>query len=136
MNNNFWNRIANMVALFLGFAGVMHFASPQFFNDIVPPWLPPSREFWTYISGVVELVVAYLLFRPSLRRTGAIASVWLFIGVYPANLYMAWDWRDKAFSDQLVAYGRLPFQFLFIWVALKIAAANPDTDRPAIPGDV
>jgi uncharacterized membrane protein len=98
--------------------------------------LPPSREFWTYISGVVELVVAYLLFRPSLRRTGAIASVWLFIGVYPANLYMAWDWRDKAFSDQLVAYGRLPFQFLFIWVALKIAAANPDTERPAVPGDV
>jgi uncharacterized membrane protein len=136
MNNNFWNRIAIVVALFLGFAGVMHFASPQFFNDIVPPWLPPSREFWTYISGVVELVVAYLLFRPSLRRTGAIASVWLFIGVYPANLYMAWDWRDKAFSDQLVAYGRLPFQFLFIWVALKIAAANPDTDRPAVPGDV
>ncbi len=81
MNNNFWNRIAIVVALFLGFAGVMHFASPQFFNDIVPPWLPPSREFWTYISGVVELVVAYLLFRPSLRRTGAIASVWLFIGV-------------------------------------------------------
>ncbi len=136
MNNNFWNRIAIVVAIFLGFAGVMHFASPQFFNDIVPPWLPPSREFWTYISGVVELVVAYLLFRPSLRRTGAIASVWLFIGVYPANLYMAWDWRDKAFSDQLVAYGRLPFQFLFIWVALKIAAANPDTDRPAVPGDV
>ena len=136
MNNNFWNRIAIVVALFLGFAGVMHFASPQFFNDIVPPWLPPSREFWTYISGVVELVVAYLLFRPSLRRTGAIASVWLFIGVYPANLYMAWDWRDKAFSDQLVAYGRLPFQFLFIWVALKIAAANPDTERPAVPGDV
>jgi uncharacterized membrane protein len=136
MNSNFWNRIAIVVALFLGFAGVMHFASPQFFNDIVPPWLPPSREFWTYISGVVELVVAYLLFRPSLRRTGAIASVWLFIGVYPANLYMAWDWRDKAFSDQLVAYGRLPFQFLFIWVALKIAAANPDTDRPAVPGDV
>ncbi len=136
MNNSFWNRISIVVAIFLGFAGVMHFASPQFFNDIVPPWLPPSREFWTYISGVVELVIAYLLFRPSLRRTGAIASVWLFIGVYPANLYMAWDWRDKAFSDQLVAYGRLPLQFLFIWVALKIAAANPNTDRPVVPGDV
>lgn len=136
MNNNFWNRIATVVALFLGFAGVMHFASPQFFNDIVPPWLPPTREFWTYISGVAELVIAYHLLRPSRRRDGALAAVWLFIGVYPANLYMAWDWRDKAFSDQLVAYGRLPFQFLFIWVALKIAAANPDTDRPAVPGDI
>ena len=136
MNNSFWNRIAIVVGLFLGFAGVMHFASPGFFNDIVPPWLPPSEEFWTYASGVIELAIAYLLLRPSLRRTGAIAAIWLFIGVYPANLYMAWDWRDKPFSDQLVSYGRLPFQFLFIWVALQIAQANPDTDKPKAPGDI
>jgi uncharacterized membrane protein len=136
MNNNFWNRIANMVALFLGFAGVMHFASPQFFNDIVPPWLPPSEAFWTYASGVVELVVAYLLLRPSTRRIGALATIVLLIGVYPANLYMAWDWRDKPFSDQVVSYGRLPFQFIFIWVAWKIAQANPDADKPKAPGDI
>jgi len=136
MNNALWNRVANVVAIFLGFAGVMHFASPQFFNDIVPPWLPPTREFWTYISGVAELVIAYHLLRPSRRRDGAIAAMWLFIGVYPANLYMAWDWRSRAISEQLIAYGRLPFQFLFIWVALQIARTNPDPDRPAVPGDV
>ena len=136
MNNSLWNRIAIVVGLFLGFAGVMHFASPSFFNDIVPPWLPPSEAFWTYASGVVELVIAYLLLRPSLRRTGAIAAIGLFIGVYPANLYMAWDWRDKPFSDQVVSYGRLPFQFLFIWVAWKIAQANPNVDKPKAPGDI
>lgn len=136
MNNAFWNRVAVVVGAFVGFAGVMHFASPQFFNNIVPPWLPPNREFWTYTSGVAELVIAYLLLRPSRRRHGAIAAVWLFIGVYPANLYMAWDWRNRAISEQLVAYGRLPFQFLFIWVALQIARANPDPDRPLVPGDV
>ena len=136
MNNLFWNRIAIVIGIFLAFAGVMHFASPTFFNNIVPPWLPPTREFWTYTSGMAELVIAYHLLRPSRRRDGAIAAVWLFIGVYPANLYMAWDWRNRAISEQLVAYGRLPFQFLFIWVALKIAAANPDTDRPAVPGDI
>ena len=136
MNNSFWNRIAIVVGLFLGFAGVMHFASPSFFNDIVPPWLPPSEAFWTYASGVVELVVAYLLLRPSTRRTGALATIVLLIGVYPANLYMAWDWRDKPFSDQVVSYGRLPFQFLFIWVAWKIAQANPDADKPKAPGDI
>lgn len=136
MNNSLWNRIAIVVGLFLGFAGVMHFASPGFFNDIVPPWLPPSEAFWTYVSGAVELVIAYLLLRPSLRRTGAIAAIWLFIGVYPANLYMAWDWRDKPASDQFVSFGRLPFQFLFIWVAWKIASANTDPDRPKAPGDI
>ncbi len=128
--------MAIVVGLFLGFAGVMHFVSPQFFNDIVPPWLPPSESFWTYASGVVELVVAYLLLRPSTRRVGATATIWLLIGVYPANLYMAWDWRNEPFSDQLVSYGRLPFQFLFIWVAWKIAQANADNDKPKAPGDI
>ena len=136
MNNAFWNRMAIVVGLFLGFAGVMHFVSPQFFNDIVPPWLPPSESFWTYASGVVELVVAYLLLRPSTRRVGATSSIWLLIGVYPANLYMALDWRNEPFSDQLVSYGRLPFQFLFIWIAWKIAQAHSDADNPKAPGDI
>ena len=136
MNTQLWNRVAVVMGLFIGFAGVMHFASPEFFNDIVPPWLPPSESFWTYISGVVEIVIAILLLRSSSRRAGAIAAIWLYVAVYPANLYMAWDWRDKPFSDQVVSYGRLPFQFLFIWVALKIAEANPDLDKPKAPGDI
>lgn len=136
MNTHFWNRLAVLMGLFFGFAGVMHFASPQFFNDIVPPWLPPSEAFWTYASGVVELIVAFLLLSPSRRHTGAIAAVVVLVGVYPANLYMAWDWRDKPFSDQVVSYGRLPFQFLFIWVAVRIARATENSDAPPAPGDI
>ena len=136
MNTTLWNRVGIVMGLFVGFAGVMHFASPDFFNDIVPPWLPPSESFWTYLSGVAEVVIAILLLRPSSRRAGAIAAIWLYIAVYPANIYMAWDWRDKPFSDQVVSYGRLPFQFLFIWIAWKIAQATEDSDRPVAPGDV
>ena len=130
------NRLAKVLALLLGFAGIMRFVSPSFFNDIVPPWLPPSRIFWTYISGVAEIATAALLLRQSTRRTGAIAAVWLFIAVYPANIYMVWDWRNEAASQQFISWARLPFQFLFIWVALKIAQANPDTDKPKAPGDI
>lgn len=136
MNTSLWNRVAVVMGLFVGFAGVMHFVSPDFFNDIVPPWLPPSESFWTYLSGVAEIIIAILLLRPSSRRTGAIAAIWLYIAVYPANLYMAWDWRDTPFSDQLVSYGRLPFQFLFIWLAWKIAQAADESDRPLAPGDL
>ena len=136
MNQLLWNKVAIVVGLFVGFAGIMHFAGPEFFNDIVPPWLPPSQSFWTYLSGVAEIVIAVLLLRPATRRLGALGAVWLFIGVYPANIYMAWDWRNEEISRQLVAYGRLPFQFLFIWVALRIAQANPDTSAPQAPGDV
>ena len=129
------NRLAKVIALFLGFAGITHFANPSFFNDIVPPWLPPSREFWTYISGVAELITAALLLRPATRRTGAIAAVWLFIAVYPANLYMVWDWRNEVASQQFISWARLPFQFLFIWAAWSIVRSLSD-DRPNVPGDV
>ena len=129
-----WNTVALALAAFIGFAGISHFTNPDFFNDIVPPWLPPSESFWTYASGVVEIVIAVLLLRRSTRRAGAIAAIWLFVAVYPANLYMAWDWRDRPFGDQVVSYGRLPFQFLFIWLAWRVARAN--TARTAIPGDV
>ena len=89
MNQSLWNKVAVVVGLFVGFAGIMHFAGPEFFNDIVPPWLPPSQSFWTYVSGVAEIVIAVLILRPATRRLGALAAVWLFVGVYPANIYMA-----------------------------------------------
>jgi uncharacterized membrane protein len=114
----------DVVALVLGgfitLAGIMHFANPDFFNDIVPPRLPLSESFWTYASGVVELVVGPMLLWRRSRRWGAVAAIALFIGVYPANVYMAWDWRDEPFSKQIVSYGRLPFQFLFIWLAWRV----------------
>ena len=128
------NRLATVLAFFLGLAGITHFANPSFFNDIVPPWLPPSPAFWTYISGVAELAIAIALIRPSTRRAGAIAAMWLFIAVYPANIYMVWDWRNEPASQQFVSWARLPFQFLFIWVALHIAKAN--REQPHVPGDI
>jgi uncharacterized membrane protein len=120
---------------FLLFAGVSHFTNPDFFNDIVPPWLPPSESFWTYVSGVAEIVVALMLFAPITRRAGARAAIGLFVAVYPANLYMTWDWRDRPASEQLVSWGRLPLQFVMIWVAWRVVRAHSDP-RPAVPGDL
>jgi uncharacterized membrane protein len=45
----------------------------------------------------------------------------LFIAVYPANLYMAWDWRDRPLGERVVSWVRLPLQFVFVWVAWQIA---------------
>ena len=121
---------------FVLFAGVSHFTNPGFFNEIVPPWLPPSEAFWTYLSGVAEIVIALMVLRRGTRRAGAIAAAWLFIAVYPANLYMAWDWRDRPWTDQIVSWGRLPFQFLFIWVAIRVARRESQRDAVVVPGDV
>lgn len=115
-----------ILGLFILLAGVMHFVNPSFFNDIVPPWLPPSESFWTYLSGLAEIVIGVMVLRRPTRRLGAIASIWLFVLVYPANIYMTWDWRDRTASEQLVSWLRLPLQFVIIWWAWRIAERNRD----------
>ena len=102
-------------------AGVGHFASPEFFDAIVPPWLPGPERAYTYVSGVAEVAVALGLVPRRTRRAAALAAAALFVAVYPANLYMAWDWRDRPLADQLVAWGRLPLQIPMVWWAIRVA---------------
>ena len=130
----FWNGVAVALGLFVTVAGVMHFVSPSFFDAIVPPWLGPSERFWTLASGVAELVVGPLLLIPRTRRVGGIAAVVLFIVVYPANLYMVWDWRDRSFGERFISWARLPFQFVFIWLAWNVSKMAKETNSVSQPG--
>ena len=116
-------RLAVGLGAGIGAAGVMHFVRPEFFDAIVPPWLPPSQRFWTLISGVAELVVGVMLFVPRWRRSGAIALFVLLVAVYPANLYMTWDWRDRPSGERVVSWVRLPLQFVLF--ALARMASGP-----------
>jgi uncharacterized membrane protein len=127
-----WGPVAIALGAFLTVAGVMHFVAPSFFDAIIPPWLWPSERFWTYTSGVAELIIGPLVLIRRTRRIGALAAVVLLVLVYPANLYMVWDWRDREMSEQFVSWARLPFQFLFLWVAWMVAkrSARVDSGQP------
>jgi len=112
--------VAVVLGAFITVAGLAHFVAPAFFDDIVPPWLPPGERFWTYASGVAELVVGPMLLIPRWRRAGGWAAIVLLIAVYPANLYMAWDWRHRPLGEQMVAWARLPLQFVLVWLAWQV----------------
>ena len=45
----------------------------------------------------------------------------LFVAVFPGNIQMAWDWRDRSAREQGAAYGRLPLQGPMVWWALRVA---------------
>ncbi len=120
-----WNAVGIVLGVFFTLAGVMHFVNLSFFDEIVPPWLWPSERFWTYASGVGELVVGLLIIVPRTRRIGSLAAIVGLIAVYPANLYMTWDWRDRVLYQQFVSWARLPFQFVFMWAAWMVARSQP-----------
>ena len=44
--------------------------------------------------------------------------------VFPGNLQMAWDWRNRPASERLVAYGRLPLQIPLIVWALRVSTRS------------
>ncbi|WP_168582756.1 DoxX family protein [Gephyromycinifex aptenodytis] len=98
-----------LTALLTGM-GVLHFVKPEPFDALIPKALPGSPRSWTYGSGVAELGAAALLALPRTRRIGGRAASLLFLGVYPGNLQMAWDWRHEPWTKQLISLGRLPLQ--------------------------
>jgi uncharacterized membrane protein len=108
----------------------MHFVNPSFFDAIVPPWVPGSERAATYASGVAEVLVGVGIVFARTRRLALWSAAALFVAVYPANLYMAWDWRDRELSERLVAYGRLPLQIPLVWWA--IVTARRSRQRAAV----
>lgn len=118
------NAPAIVVSTLLGLAGVLHFAKPEFFDAIVPSWMPGSARTTTYASGVAELASAGLIANPSTRRVGGLVAMATFIGVFPANIWAALQGgmkgMDPPFDSAAVAWGRLPLQFPMIWAAWRV----------------
>ena len=100
--------------------GTVHFLAPKPFDDIVPAELPGEARFYTYASGVVEIATGALLVPRGTRRLAALASVLLFVGVFPANVNMVRLWWGKPWPMRIVALARLPLQIPMITTALKI----------------
>jgi uncharacterized membrane protein len=109
------------LAALLGASGVLHFLRPRPYDAIVPRSLPGSSRTWTYASGVAELAVAAAVAHPRTRRLGGLAAAALFVGVFPANVKMAVDWRHAAPGCRAMAFGRLPLQVPLVLWARKVA---------------
>jgi uncharacterized membrane protein len=109
------------LAALLGASGALHFLKPRPYDSIVPRSLPSSRRTWTYMSGAAELAVAAAIVLPRTRRVGGLAAAALFVGVFPANVKMAVDWRKAPPARRAIAFGRLPLQIPLVLWARKVA---------------
>ena len=106
-----------------GFAvsGAIHLVKPEFYEPIMPAWVPAHREV-ILGSGVAELLLAAGLALPRTRKVAGYASVLLLVGVFPGNVQMAQDAsRTRNTAFKAAAFGRLPLQLPMIRAALKAA---------------
>lgn len=110
---------AVLLGVLLGGAGVLHFVTPGFFDQIVPAVLPHPRA-WTYASGVAEVAVGAAVLHPATRERGALAAALLFVAVFPANVQHA---LQADGTEQTVALLRLPLQVPLVLWALSVRRA-------------
>ena len=112
-----------VLAGFLVFAGSMHFASPEFFLKIMPPYLPFPMGL-VLISGAFEILLGCSLLIPRLSRFAAWGIIALMLAVFPANIYL-FQHQEILPAPPLVHLLRLPMQAVFIlWAYWHTAPDN------------
>ena len=96
--------------------GFSHFTSPIWYLQIVPPYLPYKLEL-VYISGLFEILFGGMLLFKKTRFLAGWGLILLLIAVYPANIYLAQTNGAAMNTTPLIAWGRLPVQFIFVGLA-------------------
>ena len=96
--------------------GVKHFVEPEWFLQIMPPNFPYHYQA-VYWSGFFELLFGFLLINPTTRFIAAWGIIFVMITVFPANLYLAINDGAVMGISKDLAWGRLPFQYVFIGLA-------------------
>ena len=105
-----------IMSLFYIIAGTNHFINPDWYVRIVPP-IFPFKTAIVYISGILEIILGSLLIFPKTRFIAGWGLIILLVAVYPANIYVALTNGEAMDITPLIAWGRLPFQFVLIGIA-------------------
>ena len=121
------NLAKNIVGCLLGlpfvWIGIQHFVNPKAFNEIVPRYLG-APSFWTYASGVLEILLGLGIMIPVTRTISARLLVVLVLAMSLANLNMYLN--DIPFNGNLLsATGhaiRLTIQILLLAALLWLGA--------------
>ena len=105
-----------IMSLFYVFAGIKHFTNPYWYMKIMPPYLPLHKEL-VYISGAFEIILGLMLLFENTRFLGAWGLILLLTAIFPANIYLAQTNGAALNISSTFAWGRLPFQAIFILIA-------------------
>ncbi|WP_017596578.1 DoxX family protein [Nocardiopsis potens] len=116
--------LAMALGCFLGTAGLCHFAFRRYFRSLVPSWLAPVATPLVLVSGVVEILLAALLFIPETRAPAAWGAAALITGYLVSHFdAVARADRDaQRFLDR-PAGGAARVAVNLVYIAWAVAAA-------------
>lgn len=112
------------LAIAMAFAGAAHLFMPEPFVQHLPEWVP-DRHAIIYASGIMEVALGIALIWPAgWRQMVGLALAAYLVAVFPANVYVAVESVEvDGQPGGVYPWLRLPFQALFVWLALWTTGA-------------
>lgn len=130
-----WRNVGRveLTELFLVIGIVGHLVFPQSVVELMPEWLP-GRLFIAYATGVLEIVLALLIWTRYGQLTGRCIIVYLLL-VLPFNIY-GWTLESNAInylSQPYYLWLRVPLQGFYILCAYYGNRVDQSMDRSVQP---
>jgi len=119
-----------LIGLLFILAGVNHFISPDFYVNIMPPYIPAPLTM-VYVSGFFEVLGGGGVLIAKVRRAAGWGLIALLIAVLPANLHMVMHPAEYPSISYLALIARIPLQFILIaWVewSTRSPSTAPDSE--------
>lgn len=110
-------------------AGTLHFLRPEYYEQIMPGYLPAHREL-VLISGAAEIAGGVGVAFSRTRRAAGIWLIALLVLVFPANLNMALDPERFRSIAPILLWVRVPLQGLLIWWAYRATRPRRTLTQP------
>ncbi len=108
-------------------AGINHFVSPQFYMNVMPPYIPWHFEL-VILSGIIEVVLGMGFLYSKTRKVSAYGIIALLIAVLPAHIFMIQKPEILPNVPVWFLYARFPIQ-IFIGVCGWFLSRNIEIEE-------
>lgn len=116
-------------------AGINHFRDPQFYLNIIPPYIP-EHALMVQLSGVAEIVLGVMMFIPRYRKLAAWGIIAMLIVFMTVHIHMVMNPQLFPKVPEYILWLRIPIQFVLIlwayWYTRPIATA-PTSATSTLP---
>ncbi|MCB0457922.1 MAG: DoxX family membrane protein [Flavobacteriaceae bacterium] len=99
-------------------AGFFHLQKPKIYEKIMPPYIP-SHKSMVLISGIVEMILGFMILNPVTQKLSAWGIIILLVLFLPIHVYMLQEKEASLKLPKWVLILRFPLQFLLVYWAFQ-----------------
>lgn len=101
-------------------AGMNHFRKPKLYEKVLPPYIPAHSSV-VMASGIVEMILGFMLMNQEYQAGGAWGIIVLMILFLPVHMYMLQNKKASLNLPKWLLLLRIPLQFgLMLWAYLYV----------------